>query len=58
MSPFTGLDYWTGILDWTTQWTEFFHFYALLLDDYLVDASHVYATVMAIIERTYVWLHI
>ena len=48
VSPFTGLDY----------WTEFFHFYALLLDDYFVDASHGYATIIAIIERTYVRLYI
>ena len=30
MSPFTGLDYWTGLLDWNTgldYWTEFFSFF-------------------------------
>ena len=44
-------------LDWTTG-LSFFHFNALLLDDYLVDASHGYATIIAIIERTYVRLYI
>ena len=49
--------HWTGILNWTTG-RSFFHFYALLLDDYFVDASHGYATVIAIIEHTYVRLYI
>ena len=30
MSPFTGLDYWTGLLDWTTG-LSFFSFYGFLM---------------------------
>ena len=32
MYPFTGLDYWTGILDWTTGLTTKGNFLVLLID--------------------------
>ena len=39
MSPFTGLDY----------WIKLFHFYALLLNDYLVDNDIIFILLLSVI---------